>query len=324
MSVAARKTAPTSSDPPRSAETPVACALNRVVAERLREAAALLDEQAASPFRVRAYRRAADTVAELRRNVGEIVEGDGRAGLDALPGIGAGIAAAIDEMVRTGRWALLERLRGTTEPEALLRTVPGIGSVLSRRLHDVLHVDSLASLEVAAHDGRLAALPGVGPRRGAAIAAGLAARLGRSPGVRVRPPAEPPVELLLDVDHEYRARASQLPRIAPKRFNPTGERWLPVLHTERGLWQFTALHSNSARAHRLGRTHDWVVIYFHTDHQPEGQRTVVTESRGRLAGLRVVRGREAECGALLSRAVSGRRPGGSTGRTQSETASALP
>jgi putative hydrolase len=269
---------------------------NHLVAERLREAAALLEEQAASPFRVRAFRRAADTVDGLRRDVGEIVERDGLAGLDALPGIGRGIASAIDELVRTGRWSQLERLRGGAEPEPLFRTIPGVGPVLAQRIHDVLHVESLPALEIAAHDGRLAALPGVGARRAAAIAAGLAARLGRARGVPVRPPAEPSVSLLLDVDREYRERAGRLPRIAPRRFNPTGERWLPVLHAERGGWHFTALYSNTALAHRLGRTRDWVVVYFHADHAPEGQRTVVTETRGPLAGHRVVRGREAECG----------------------------
>jgi hypothetical protein len=73
------------------------------------------------------------------------------------------------------------------------------------------------------------------------------------------------------------------------------EAWLPVLHTERADWHFSALFSNTARAHELGRTRDWVVIYFSQDSGPEGQRTVVTETRGPLAGHRVVRGREAEC-----------------------------
>jgi putative hydrolase len=60
-------------------------------------------------------------------------------------------------------------------------------------------------------------------------------------------------------------------------------------------WRFTALFSNTALAHELGRVRDWVVIYFHQDRGPEGQRTVVTESRGSFAGRRAVRGREAEC-----------------------------
>ena len=52
------------------------------------------------------------------------------------------------------------------------------------------------------------------------------------------------------------------------------------LHAVRGSWHFTALYSNTARAHQLGRVTDWVVLFFHKDSQAEGQRTVVTEARG--------------------------------------------
>jgi hypothetical protein len=127
-----------------------------------------------------------------------------------------------------------------------------------------------------------------------AALAEMLARVRRSPFVRYE---EPGVELLLDVDREYRERAAarELIQIAPKRFNLTGEAWLPLLHTRRDAWHFTALFSNTARAHQLGRVTDWVVIYFHRDNKAEGQRTVVTEGRGKLAGRRIVRGREAEC-----------------------------
>jgi hypothetical protein len=105
--------------------------------------------------------------------------------------------------------------------------------------------------------------------------------------------------MLLDVDSEYRrsAAAGRLRLISPRRFNPSGEAWLPILHTRRDDWEFTALYSNTARAHRLRRIHDWIVVYYHTDDLPEGQCTVVTETQGPLEGLRVVRGREAECQA---------------------------
>jgi hypothetical protein len=120
----------------------------------------------------------------------------------------------------------------------------------------------------------------------------------RSAGARPRQD-EPSIEALLDIDEEYRkqAAAGLLPKIAPRRFNPGGEAWLPILHTERGPWHFTVLFSNTARAHQLGRTHDWIVVYFHADTEPEGQRTVVTETTGPLKGERVARGREAECHA---------------------------
>jgi hypothetical protein len=104
------------------------------------------------------------------------------------------------------------------------------------------------------------------------------------------------VEILLDVDREYGAKAAtdELRRIAPRRFNPAQEAWLPVLRTRRASWEFTALYSNTARAHQLGRVRDWVVPYFHEAGKPESHRTIVTERRGPMAGWRVVRGREAE------------------------------
>lgn len=110
-----------------------------------------------------------------------------------------------------------------------------------------------------------------------------------------------------------REKADQgvLPKIAPRRFNAPGQAWLPILHTERGDWRFTALFSNTALAHELGRVGDWVVIYFHQDSGPEGQRTVVTETGGSLLGRRVVRGREAEClkqSEDAARSAPGRQP----------------
>jgi len=54
------------------------------------------------------------------------------------------------------------------------------------------------------------------------------------------------------------------------------------------------LFSNIARTHELGRIRDWVVIYYQTDNQPEGQCTVVTETPGPIEGQLVVRAREVE------------------------------
>ena len=107
----------------------------------------------------------------------------------------------------------------------------------------------------------------------------------------------PTVGLLLEVDQEYRekARAGELPRIAPRRLNPEHKAWLPVLHAHRDGWHFTALFSNTERAHELHRTYDWVVVFYTGLDGDEGQATVVTERRGSLTGLRVVRGREPEC-----------------------------
>src|SRR5437762_14006459 len=89
----------------------------------------------------------------------------------------------------------------------------------------------------------------------------------------------PGVELLLDVDREYRdkTRAGLLPRIAPRRLNPEGKAWLPVLHTRYGPWHFTALFSNTERAHELHRTYDLVVIPFDDADDARGQAQAAPE-----------------------------------------------
>lgn len=273
-------------------------AANADVAARLEEIAGLLEGQGANPFRSRAYRRAAESVRDLDRPVAEILREEGVEGLDALPDVGPSTARAIRDLVTTGRHGMLDRLRGASDPVALLATVPGIGARLAQRLHDEQDIETLEQLEAAAHDGRLEAMPGFGAKRVAGIRDALAARLGRprraAPAER---PDEPAVAELLDVDAEYRdgARKNLLPKIAPRRFNPEGEAWLPVLHTVRGPRHYTALFSNTALAHRLKRTSDWVVLYYDGARGGERQNTVVTATSGTLKGRRVVRGREAEC-----------------------------
>ena len=270
---------------------------NSRIAERLDDAARLLEEQEANPFRVRAYRQAADTIRGLDRPVTVILDSEGLEGLDRLPGIGAGLARAIRDLATTGRFGMLDRLRGEADPEGLLASVPGIGPVLAERLHRRHDIDSLEDLEAAIHAGRLAEA-GLGAKRLDGIRLYLASRLARPR--RVQPedvPQEPAVEELLDVDREYqqKAKAGALKTIAPRRFNPSGESWLPVLHTTRGERQYTALFSNTARAHELGRTRDWVVLYYDGGGHHERQCTVITARKGPLRGKRIVRGRETEC-----------------------------
>jgi hypothetical protein len=109
-------------------------------------------------------------------------------------------------------------------------------------------------------------------------------------------PKAPSAQLILGIDAEYRkkAAANQLKKIAPKKFNPEGKAWLPIMSTEREGWRFTTLFSNTQRAHDLGKTNDWVVVYY-DDGSGERKCTVVTEFKGELNGKRVIRGREKEC-----------------------------
>lgn len=288
--------------PPKEQQQPLT---NAELAERLDEVAGLLEAQQANPYRVRAYRTAAQTLRALQRPVHELISSRGSEALTELPGIGVSLARTIERLVHTGGFGLLERLRGDFAPERVLATVPGLGRELAARIHRELGIESLADLELAAYDGRLQKVAGVGAKRIRGIRESLAGRFRRGPlqpeSLRRRVTSmDPPVAELLDIDREYRrkAAAGQLPTIAPRRFNPTHVSWLPILHTHRGDRHYTALYSNTARAHELGTTRDWVVIY-RDDQVGDGQWTVITALMGKLRGQRIVRGREQECAELV-------------------------
>jgi hypothetical protein len=270
---------------------------NSDVADRLDAVADLLTEQGAPAAHVAEYRAAATAIRLLAQPVNELLEQQGVAALDAIPAVGPAISRAVRDLVVTGRLAILERLRGEDDAEALLASVPGIGETLAQRLHDEYDVETLEQLEAAAHDGRLQRIAGFGPKRVAGIRDTLAQRLGRLRRMSLpREGAQPSVAELLDVDREYRDRtsAATLPRIAPRRYNPANEPWLPILHTERGGRFFTALYSNSPRAHQMRKVWDWVTLYWDGD-DGERRASIITARVGPLHDRRVIRGREKEC-----------------------------
>ncbi|MFQ5569042.1 MAG: helix-hairpin-helix domain-containing protein [Rhodothermales bacterium] len=277
---------------------------NEAIAAALEQLADRLAEREANPHRVQAYRTAAQNIRQEEHALAERFALNGVDALKELPGIGNSLASRIGGFIQTGRLQLLERINHAFSPGTLFTRVPGIGHELAQRIHDELGIETLEDLELAAHDGRLEQVEGFGRRRVRALRDQLntmltrqshrrARRFGRSASI---PSDAPSVALLLSIDREYRHRSTyrELPQIAPRRFNPLGRAWLPILNTQRKPWSLTAMFSNTARAHELEKTDDWVVIYSEC-HGREYQYTVVTETRGALRGERVVRGREAEC-----------------------------
>jgi len=279
---------------------------NEVVARHLDEVADRLTEQGANLFRAAAYRNAAVTLRNLKRPLRDILDEEGREGLLRLPGIGPSTGRAIEQFLAKGKMSRLEQLRGTADAPSIFTTVAEIGPKLAAEIHSQLNIDTLAQLEAAAWDGRLARVPGMGQKRIQAVREALAGRF-RGPSDRAAPLAvpsrivQPPVADLLSIDEEYRrlAELDRLPRIAPRRLNPDRKAWLPILRTDRGGDRFTALYSNTARAHELGTVKDWVVIY-RDEGAEHGQWTVITSRMGKLKGKRVVRGREQECAAYYA------------------------
>jgi predicted flap endonuclease-1-like 5' DNA nuclease len=281
---------------------------NEQLAQRLNEIADLLDAQSANSFRRQAYRNAAETIRRLTRPVWQILAEEGTEALTRLPGVGKSIARILKRLCETGHAPLLDQLRGAFGPEEKLATVPGIGPKTAAAIHDVLGIETLGDLQAAAYDGRLTRVPGIGQKRLQAVRETLAGRFRqRRAAVRVLDATSESrrgtkahrlrlVADLLSVDEEYRrkAQADELLRVAPRRFNPNGEAWLPILETERVGHRYKAMYSNTARAHELGTVRDWVVI-FHDVAAERGQWTVVTSKFGKLRGKRIVRGLEREC-----------------------------
>jgi DNA polymerase (family 10) len=159
---------------------------NLEIADALDRLADLLQVERDNPFKVRAFRRAARTVEGHPVPMATLLERGGDP--TTLPGVGKEIAACIRELVATGRLARLEALAGGAPPSLLeLTRLPGLGPKRARVLWDRLGVATLAELEVAAREGRLAGVPGFGDRSASRLLAALAEK--RVEGRRILLPA---------------------------------------------------------------------------------------------------------------------------------------
>src|SRR5262245_55534797 len=117
--------------PEPSRPTPPALG-NDDIARDLDEAADLLEQRDSNPFRIRAFRRAAQSVREARENVADLTRDVGPAALRRLPGIGPSLAGIIDDYVRSGSDRIRYGRLGEISPTTVLTSLPGIGEVLAR------------------------------------------------------------------------------------------------------------------------------------------------------------------------------------------------
>jgi DNA polymerase (family X) len=155
---------------------------NAEIASRLERHGRLLEISGESPFRTRAYARVAETLRTYPERLSDVAR-EGR--LRAIPGVGEGIAASIEQLIATGRFAAHDDLVRQV-PESLLELtgVPGVGPKTALRLHSELGVVDLPSLEAALVAGQIAATKGLGRRIEATIRSGLESiqrRSGRIP-----------------------------------------------------------------------------------------------------------------------------------------------
>jgi DNA polymerase (family 10) len=144
---------------------------NALIAEQLDAFAGLLDLSGASYYTARAYRRAAETIRETKAPIAELVAA-GR--IQELRGIGPGIAARLQELVETGRIAELEELEREVQPELVgVGRFLGLGPKRMVEIGRALGISTSEEFRVAAREGRLTTVPGIGPHTERRILAAL-------------------------------------------------------------------------------------------------------------------------------------------------------
>jgi len=129
---------------------------NRLIARYLLEMARGMEYLDESPFRVQAYRKAAQSILETPVPVSEMVE-QGR--LSGIPGVGKGIASTIEAWVRDRDFSAVEELNARL-PRGLdeLLKIPGLGFKRIRALHTQLSVETLDDLQEAIRQGKLSGM----------------------------------------------------------------------------------------------------------------------------------------------------------------------
>ncbi len=153
---------------------------NLTLAALFKRIALLLELKGENPYKIRAYRRAAEALAALETPVTDLWATQR---LTDIPGIGDAIAKKIDEYLRTGRLTFLERLEEEVPPSLVEVTqLPGLGPKKVRRLWQALGITDLNSLESAAREGRLRALSGFGVKSEARILEAIQAYRARPRG----------------------------------------------------------------------------------------------------------------------------------------------
>jgi DNA polymerase (family 10) len=142
------------------------------IAEVLAEIGTLLELKGENPFKVRAYSAGARAIEALEKDAFERHVSEGT--LESVKGIGEALAAKIVELHATGRLGFLEKLKATIEPGLVeMLSIPGLGPKKIAALARELHVTSIAALEEACRDGRVAALDGFGEKTQEKILSGI-------------------------------------------------------------------------------------------------------------------------------------------------------
>ncbi len=158
---------------------------NQEIANLFYRIADILDIQGEIVFKVVAYRRAADAIEHLGRDLRDLWQGDPK-NLQTIPGIGKEISEKIDEIFRTGKLAYYQKISKGVPPGIFdLLQIPDVGPKTVARLWKELNITDVAKLEKAARAGKLRALKGFGAKSEEKILAGIEAQRRKKSSTRV-------------------------------------------------------------------------------------------------------------------------------------------
>ena len=146
---------------------------NREVAAHFANVADLLEIRGDNIHRVLSYRRAAETIRELPRDLRAIAA---EKGLTSLPYIGKTLAEKIEELLDTGQLEFLDRLTAEL-PLSLVevKRINGVGPKKAALFWEQLQIATVTELEEAARAGKLRELPRMGAKSETQILAGIEA-----------------------------------------------------------------------------------------------------------------------------------------------------
>jgi DNA polymerase (family 10) len=151
---------------------------NREMAETFEAVANLMEIKGEAIYRILAYRRAAEALRGLGRDIRDIWEAGE---LESIPGVGKAIAGKIDEMIRTGQLTFYENLAEEIPPGLIeLLRVEGLGPKKAAQFWKEGGITSIEALEAAAKAGQLRVLSGMGEKSEQKILNGIQALRDRS------------------------------------------------------------------------------------------------------------------------------------------------
>ena len=158
---------------------------NQEIAQLLYRIADILEIQGEIVFKIVAYRRAADAIEHLGRDIRDIWQNDPK-NLRAIQGVGEAIADKIDELLRTGELKYYKKVSKGIPPGIFdMLTIPDVGPKTVARLWKELKITDVAKLEKAARAGKLRKIKGFGARSEEKILAGIEAQRRKKSSTRI-------------------------------------------------------------------------------------------------------------------------------------------